>query len=424
LVDHDASLSITDKFNYLLNCLSGTALDSIKAFDVCEDNYAKALNQLNDRFDKKGLIFSDHIDALFDLPAMSKGNAVQLRQMLDTVAALRGSLLSLGSEIDVMNALIIHMVLNKVDAEAKTFYDRNQDHRALPDWSSFYKLLTDHCQFLEKNSSSRAQKTPPRPNQVSKSERRMNAFVNSNVHCVKCNAEHLLPYCPQYSKLPVQDRINFVMKSRLCLNCLRRGHFVDKCSSVMRCRVCQGSHHTTLHKVTSASGNRSNRQGTSVSPNITLETQVTPTSLVARSQRYSLLPTVVILIQDKCGNFHPIRALLDSGSELNFITEEAAKRLQIRFSNANQCVAGISNVQTNVRYSISTIMKSRLNSFSWQSDLAITKRISSELPHQVCIASNLNIPAYISLADPLFHKPQHIDLLLSANVFFEERSFP
>lgn len=46
---------------------------------------------------------------------MLKGDSVSLRHIIDRVSAVGGSLLSIGSEMDVMNAILVHMVLSKVD---------------------------------------------------------------------------------------------------------------------------------------------------------------------------------------------------------------------------------------------------------------------------------------------------------------------
>jgi len=48
---------------------------------------------------------------------------------------------------------------------------------------------------------------------------------------------------------------------------------------------------------------------------------------------------------DKYGTFQLARPLLDSGTEINFITEEMAKRLQLQFQRQQFEISGIANVQ-------------------------------------------------------------------------------
>jgi len=56
------------------------------------------------------LIFLEHISTLCALPSMDPADANLVRGILDTVSALRGSLLSLGSETNIINVVLIHNV--------------------------------------------------------------------------------------------------------------------------------------------------------------------------------------------------------------------------------------------------------------------------------------------------------------------------
>ncbi|XP_037823638.1 uncharacterized protein LOC119612006 [Lucilia sericata] len=57
LVHEEPCIPTIDKFNYLLNCLSGPALSVVEAFQIVEENYQKALDRLKERYDNKTLIF-------------------------------------------------------------------------------------------------------------------------------------------------------------------------------------------------------------------------------------------------------------------------------------------------------------------------------------------------------------------------------
>ncbi|XP_073841445.1 uncharacterized protein [Musca autumnalis] len=142
IVHENPSISIIEKFNYLLNCLSGPALAVVEPFQVSEENYEKALQRLRERYDNKVLIFLEHIESLFNVPQMKKGESVSLRHLIDTVSAVRGSLLSLGSEADVMNSILVHMVLSKVDSDTKEKYDEKQEFKSLPSWDSSQVNIT------------------------------------------------------------------------------------------------------------------------------------------------------------------------------------------------------------------------------------------------------------------------------------------
>jgi len=48
LVHSDPFIPEIDKFNYLLNCLSGPALKVVRAYQVSDDNYSKAFDRLKE----------------------------------------------------------------------------------------------------------------------------------------------------------------------------------------------------------------------------------------------------------------------------------------------------------------------------------------------------------------------------------------
>ncbi|XP_061387580.1 uncharacterized protein LOC133322632 [Musca vetustissima] len=420
MVHENPSINIIEKFNYLLNCLSGAALAVVEPYQICEENYEKALDRLQERYDNKVLIFLEHIESLFNVPKMQKSDSVSLRHLIDTVSAVRGSLLSLGTEADVMNAILVHMVLSKVDGDTKENYDEKQDFKSLPSWDLCYELLSRRCQFLESHRkrtevSDRIVAQKPKPNP--KFNRSAHTFVNSNSICSYCSSsEHNISNCSSFANIVVSERFNFVKRSGHCINCLRKGHIISKCPSKSRCRVCDSAHHTLLHIFSNPdqpSTSTSNINSSQIS------TSSNPVSLVARSFKRAIIPTAVILMKDNCGSFQTVRALLDSCSELNFISEETAKRLKLKFRPFSQEISGIGEVRTAIKFSVETTIKSRSSSFEWSSCFAVTKSISSRQPGELMNTSQWKIPQNIELADPLFYKPQRIDVLLSAEVFFD-----
>lgn len=81
LVDEEPTLSQIEKFNHLLTCVTGEALSTVKSSHVTGENYPKALSHLAERYDKKSLIFFDHIEHLFDVPKISAPDASALRNV-------------------------------------------------------------------------------------------------------------------------------------------------------------------------------------------------------------------------------------------------------------------------------------------------------------------------------------------------------
>lgn len=61
-----------------------------------------------------------------------------------------------------------------------------------------------------------------------------------------------------------------------------------------------------------------------------------------------LLATAIVHVQDAQGNIHACRALLDSASMSNFISEQLVSKLQLQQTSANVAVSGINEAQAHV----------------------------------------------------------------------------
>ncbi|XP_036346170.1 uncharacterized protein LOC118755444, partial [Rhagoletis pomonella] len=132
-----------------------------------------------------------------------------------------------------------------------------------------------------------------------------------------------------------------------------------------------------------------------------------------------ILATALVKINDRFGNSHHVRALLDSGSQVNFISDECANKLKLNRRSKDLSVLGIGEVNSSVRHVVNATVQSRLNDYSFQADFWVLKSISSSQPEINLPVESWQVPDNIELADPHFNKSQKIDLLIGADIFFE-----
>ena len=191
LVYDDLTLTRIEKFNHLPSCLSEDALRTVKAFQVTEENYPKALKRLEERYDKKCLIFFDSIEQIFDIQKINQPNAALLRKAVDTVSAVYDSLLSMGNEKDIINALLIHIVLSKVDSNTKAKWSEQLDYTKLPTWDSCAKVLIRRCQTLEVSEDNASKNDDHSLNSKTSWKRAMHNLLTRNqnieMHSLSCN---------------------------------------------------------------------------------------------------------------------------------------------------------------------------------------------------------------------------------------------
>lgn len=414
LIANEPNMSNLEKFNHLLNCLKGVALDTVKAFQVTEENYAKVIDRLNKRFDNPTLIFLETISSLFKLPQVEKASAVQLQKLVDSASAMYGSLQSLGTGSEIAQAMLIYLVMDKCDQQTRTKWNESLDFKRLPSWSQCSQILEQHCRHLQSNSSTLHSGAQPfKPN---KSGQR-SSFLIVDTACAVCSAtDHKVQACSKFQAMSSLGRFDAVKRLNLCINCLGHGHRMNQCPSKNRCRICKHAHHTMLHHdkpspVTQSSPEALSTQATQ------LNEQASHTH-VDDQRSQVILATAVILVKDASGSYRLGRALLDSCSQVNFITMEFAQKLRLYQNKQNIGIRSIGDTLTTIKSLATTSVKSRICEYKLPLQFCVTTHIAYQPDSEIDISS-WKLPANIPLADEKFYQSGRIDLLLGTEAFFE-----
>ncbi|KAG7203872.1 hypothetical protein KM043_017926 [Ampulex compressa] len=142
-------------------------------------------------------------------------------------------------------------------------------------------------------------------------------------------------------------------------------------------------------------------------------------SLTTTTAFQVLLSTAVVNILDHQGRCHACRVLLDSGSQSHFITKSMASKLGLHHAKINIPIIGINQATSSINYSVKTTIRSRYNKFASNITLLVLDRITQQLPSRPIVKNLIKIPKNVKLADPQYHKPAEIDVLLGAEIFFK-----
>ncbi|XP_055911761.1 uncharacterized protein LOC129945849 [Eupeodes corollae] len=404
LVDSNVTLSKIEKFNHLLSCLQGAALSTVKAFQVTDENYEKALERLKERFDNDCLIFLENISQLFDLPKVQKSSAAQLRNLVNDVSALFSSLKSLAK------------------------WDEQFDYKTLPTWQKCSDLINKRCQYLEARESKTLRQEPRlikteskkssfRPKYSAADTFRQTSLATMQRPCSFCgDNSHAISNCASFLQLSTMDRFTNVKNLGICINCLAKGHNVTKCFSAIRCKHCKKKHHSVLHRQggeTKVTGNETSQTGSSsATTNSAMEKDM------LQSKAQVILATAIVLIKDASGGYQLGRVLLDSGSQVNFIKEEFARSLNLQKQKKNVDIIGIGSTETRISSLTQTTIRSRYSAFELSLEFLVAPSITGYQPDVTLDVTNWNIPKNIELADEQFNQPAAIDILLGAEAFF------
>jgi hypothetical protein len=111
------------------------------------------------------------------------------------------------------------------------------------------------------------------------------------------------------------------------------------------------------------------------------------------------------------------KALLDSVSQSNFITEDLVLRLP-RYKNPVP-IQGINNVMSEMKDSINIELQSIASTFQTNLTCLVLPCITNNLPSEKIQYQHWNLPKDIQLADSTVFQPSKTDLLLGADAFFK-----
>lgn len=202
-------------------------------------------------------------------------------------------------------------------------------------------------------------------------------------------------------------------------------HQARNCTSSL-CRTCRKTHNTLLHFESSTvdSTKGDNRIATtlcnpasasSANPSSPVVTQCSQINNITKI----FLSTVIIDVYDNKGQLHGCRALLDSGSQLNFVTEDFVNKLHIDTHPLHISISAVAEGTFESRKKANISFRSRVNAYTNNVECVILPKITQKLPQEFCPISEFKIPPNITLADPHFNIPNEIDLLIGAQLFWQ-----
>ena len=222
--------------------------------------------------------------------------------------------------------------------------------------------------------------------------------------CVLCRPEkHPLFVCPKWQGYSVTQRLAHIQEKNLCQNCLAVGHSAGNCRSSYKCRECGLPHHTTIHQ----------------SPS-TASTPVHAASVVSHQVPDALMMTAKVLITGPGGQTTQARALIDPGAGISLVSSKIARSLNLPLTPTNMQFSGVQGTPCKSSSHLANMTLSPLQDRTTQVKVkaAVVKTVTNDLPAQE-IAPVDQLPHLSGLghADPSFHTPGRIDILLGADVY-------
>ncbi|XP_051166519.1 uncharacterized protein LOC127284864 [Leptopilina boulardi] len=433
VVDRNVALDAITKFHYLQSALTGSAKEYIDSFEVTEQNYPIVLELLKKRYHNSRLIINYHVKQLFELPMVTRESATSLRVLADGLQKHTRILEQLKEPVDTWDTLLLYLASTRLDNTTKREWELKTLSERVSKLKDFIAFLELKCQMLEVITPQGVSSNSNFKMVSSQGMKRDNKVLahlstgDSSFVCVICRQDHRIYSCSVFRNLSIDDRREKVKALELCFNCLGVKHTARECKSNKGCRICNSSHHSLLHKEKDSTVKATNSyhigkiNETQCITNANHEE--TPTMSVNmfsnKNTNEKILSTAVIYVKDNLGQLVRARALLDNGSMANFMTEELCKKLNLKKKNIMHAVSGINLTQTSVMSCTLTTIVSIKTDYRVRAEFLVTNNISHCIPTTKISLDRLSIPEHVKLADPNFHDPQPIDLLLGTAIFWD-----
>lgn len=459
MVHNNDAYTDNEKFRYLLLTLKNEPYNLIKSIPITDENYTVALDILISRYENKRVIASKHIDRILDIQSCVEKSNQSVRNLLNIYHENIKALEVMHFPTKQWSFLLLNILLRKIPTSIRMRFELTLHKPSdVPNVGLLIEFLERELtasEIVESGSRNNQNVGSQRKEYVAPTFRRTVAanaashtstqgasgsqpFDNTrkNQSCVCCDAQHPLTKCNKFLNLSPSDRYASIKNKDVCFNCLGKGHNVSQCKSSFVCRSCEKRHHTLIHF---PSGDISRASERSVSLPLTEEreenipstctqhamsaSQATQINCASSNAPFGTTNTVLLstALVDVCvGNEKrsTVRCLIDTGSQASFMTESCVQRLGIKRCFANVPVYGIGDtkpVRPKGKISCCITPRNELQPSIPIEALVLPKLIpkmpSVPLPHK-----GWSHIQHLNLADPLFHTPQPVEMLLGADI--------
>ncbi|KAF9412289.1 hypothetical protein HW555_009180 [Spodoptera exigua] len=298
--------------------------------------------------------------------------------------------------------MLLNLALKRLDPAIIHLFEMHMRDVEIPTYTDFVEFIKSQVKILDST---------------------VHTFVacENNQTCLYCNnKDHWKLYtCPKFQAISASSRLDFIKNKRGCVNCLSATHTASQCKSIHTCRTCNKKHHSLLHLEQSSQPRSTSADAVSSSAHSQQVALCACSRVGINIPRTTvLLSTAQVYVDNKYNQYVSVRCLIDNASQNNIITSACCKKLQLNIIPLSNSV--IKGVGTSSRpiigyVEITVTAKNKANSFKITA--LVIDCITDKLPSHVVDTSAVQHLFELPLADPLWHVPGEVELLLGAKLF-------
>ena len=387
---HSTNLPVDIKFLHLKNCLKEKTVILLQDVEHDEAGYGSVVQQLHERFGGERRRITGRLSELDNFKPIQEGEILKLRDFVYLINKIMLNMQRSGCEGELGSGSLYFTMKRKLPDSLLIRYHRwLHSCGIVGDVAALREYTHDEVVFgveaIETSKGQQEIKTKFQPKTKTKvtmvGQEKSKAIStktsvaatsvsttggeNTQLKCRLCKGSHGLWSCPQFKKLPVQERWEKIKSTlHVCFWCLASGHRMEDCKFDRPCGIdgCMVMHHRLLHKrgrdekrntymtqnvdemTHDSSGNgdkdkTKTEQGTSTGntdvqrsgDKITQpQTQLTQQTMMVSPDEatYIALRTVPVIVKNGDKSIQ-VNALMDDASNISYVSEALVQALQL-----------------------------------------------------------------------------------------------
>lgn len=256
-VHGNEKVSKANKLRYLGSALKGKAIDAIRKYDFVEVNYDQIWTTLQELYEKPYDVAYGYLNSFFALKKLGhRTHPDELRHMVNTTNELIRQVARPGYPVDQWDMVIVCSLHARLNSACRLEWDKVRGNNDRPTVDDMTKFLLQQATHAGNNAMSYE------PMHIRVNNEYAGAPAAGSEHrerpigserkwpCTFCSSwAHDNSICPKYVTRTYYERKHMVEEHRLCMNCVKYGHFQHQCYSLDRCDMPQcnkARHHATL----------------------------------------------------------------------------------------------------------------------------------------------------------------------------------
>ncbi|XP_070162567.1 uncharacterized protein [Polyergus mexicanus] len=424
LIRENSDLNNFARMHFLSSCLKGSALDCIANISITAANFEIAWKGLTSRYDDKKRSINKHLSKLLGLSSISRESATEMQTLYDKASIAMASLKALDRKPEELwEDLVVHILVQKLDPLTRKAWEISISNTDVPpSYETLSNFIKSRTRALMASAPVSAVKPGVKPIAASRVHA-ATASANAQSQCSLCPARHFIHACPTFVSKNASQRRDIVKQQKRCFNCLSARHSIHECRSKYSCRVCHKRHHSMLHvdsdssssALKKAPSNCSSPQASDAAP----EVNSLSASTVMRRRKPVLLATAWVTIRSPSGRTAVVRALLDQGSEMTFISESLAQILRLKRIRMPISVSAVGGINAGTFQHATHIFISHRKSLapSLSTTALILKSLTSYTPRRHVDLSSLSYLSDLPRADSDPTSSDPINIIIGADLY-------